>query len=115
MAAWPNSLPEYVQDNGYSEQFVDQAMENQMSVGPAKVRRRFTKVTRRFTMTVRMTSSQVDTFDTFWQSTLHGGTLPFDWVHPRTRGAMSFQFKNPAPRYSAAGEVVDVSFTVESI
>ena len=114
MPSWPNDLPQFVLEQGFAEKNQDQAMESKMDVGPVKIRRRFTGAYKLFQVSVMMTSAQVDTFDSFWNSTLSGGTLSFTWVHPRSRAAATFRFRNPAPSRTAAGGTnMVVSFTLE--
>jgi hypothetical protein len=117
MPAWPNTLPAYVQEGGYSEQIQDQTIESQMDAGPAKIRRRFTKSIRRFRVSMQMTPAQTDAFETFWQTDCRGGSVPFTWVHPRTRTAATLRFRNPAPQISTLGGGTSnvVSFEVEII
>lgn len=116
MPSWPNTLPEYVLEQGFAEKNQDQAMETRMEVGPVKIRRRLTGAFKTFNVSMMMTSAQADTFESFWRSTLAGGTLPFDWVHPRSRAAATFRFRNPAPSYaSAGGTSVVVSFVIEQV
>lgn len=116
MPAWPSSLPAYVQEGGYQEKFQDQNVESQMDTGPAKIRRRFTKAIRFFSVSMQMSPSQVTDFETFWQTDCKGGSVSFTWVHPRTRSAATFRFRNPAPSYSVFGGInVMVNFTMELI
>jgi hypothetical protein len=88
-----------------------------MDTGPAKIRRRFTKSLRRFDISMMMTAAQVTTFETFWNDTLKGGSLPFDWLHPRTRVAATLRFRLPAPRIETMGSGAQnlVSFSLEII
>jgi hypothetical protein len=112
-ATWPATLPEFVLEQGYSEKFQNQTIESAMDSGPMKSRRRFTKAIREFSITLQMTTAQKAIFETFWLTTLRGGSLPFDWVHPLTRVVMSFRFKNPAPQYGVVGGIhTRVSFTL---
>ncbi len=39
------------------------------------------------------------TLDDFYASTLAGGALQFDWVHPRTSAALAYRFVEP-PAYA---------------
>ena len=114
---WPGTLPQYVQEGAYNESIQDQTVESPMDTGPAKIRRRFTKSLRKFSISLMMTSAQVDTFETFWQTTVKGGSIPFDWVHPRTRAAATLRFRNPAPSYNVngGGAAIIANFTVEII
>lgn len=115
-ATWPSTLPAFVQEGGFQERFQDQTVESQMDTGPAKIRRRFTKPIRFVGINLLMTASQASDFETFWQTTLKGGSLPFEWVHPRTRVATTFRFRSPAPTFSTTGGInVVAQFTLEVI
>jgi hypothetical protein len=112
-AIYPSTLPQFVLEQGYSEKFQNQTIESSMDSGPMKSRRRFTKAIREFSITLQLTAAQKATFEDFWLTTLRGGSLPFEWVHPLTRTVMSFRFKNPAPQFSVIGGVYTrVSFTL---
>lgn len=116
-AVWPVSLPQYVLEAGYQESLEDQLLETQMDAGVAKIRRRFTAPYRRFTVTVQMDATQMATFETFFLTTLKGGSLVFDWVHPRTQAAKTFRFRRPAPSVMPIGgsTVVRVTMNLESL
>jgi len=115
-AAWPGSLPSYVQEQGYGEMLPDTNLESQMDTGPAKIRPRFTTANRRFTWIIRMDATQAAAFETFWDTTLKKGSLPFDWVHPRTRVVMTFRFRRPPPAARPfGGDAVDYMMNVEAI
>lgn len=117
MAAWPSAptLPQFVEEGGFSEIPQTNAVESEMDVGPAKTRRRFTRSTRKFQCQMRMTSAQVTSFETFWETTLVGGIDVFTWVHPRTRSAANVRFRNPRYQISTqgGGAVNIVSFILE--
>lgn len=114
--SWPSTLPQFVFEQGYSEKLNDQVLESKMTSGPPKIRRRFTKQIRTFTMEMRLTPDEKATFETFWQSTALGGSKSFDWVHPLTRAATEFRFRLPAPSFSSVGGSDSiVRFTVETV
>ena len=115
MPTFPTSLPQFVMENGFSERIQDQTIESTMDTGPAKIRRRFTKSLRTFSVQMMMTPAQTATFESFWQTDCRGGSLSFDWVHPRTRVAATLRFRNPAPTISTTGSGAAniVSFTLE--
>jgi hypothetical protein len=71
-----------------------------MEAGAAKARQRFTVAPREIEVSFRMTAAQVAVMRVFYEETLGGGTLPFDWIHPRSVGSSSFRFVE-APRVSA--------------
>ena len=102
MANWPASLPQQVLLDGYGESAPDGALRTQMDAGPAKLRRRTTAVVRTVSGAVVLDASQVATLDSFYLNSLSGGTLAFDWTHPRTLAAASFRFTAP-PAYVPIG------------
>jgi hypothetical protein len=102
MATWPSALPNDPLKQAYEETFQDQTLRTKMDAGPDKVRRRFTAGARYFRMPLRLTKDQVEIYLTFWETTLSAGSLPFDWTHPRTKGAAEFMFMGP-PKISDAG------------
>lgn len=113
---WPGTLPQFVFEQGYSEKLNDQTQESTVDVGPPKIRRRFTKQIRTFTVQMRFTPTQKDTFEGFWQDTLLGGSMPFTWVHPLTRVSTVFRFRKPAPSFTSIGGADSiVSFTMETV
>lgn len=114
-AVWPSTLPEYVLADAFKEALNNQTIESATDTGSPKVRRRFTKLVRKFDMAVLLSDSQVATFENFWLNTLKGGSLPFDWVHPRTRASITLRFRSPAPSYVNVGGIYSrASFTLET-
>lgn len=94
---WPLTLPQ-VPLLGYREQFPNLAIETQMDTGPPKARRRFTAGVRPLPAhEMVLTAAQAATLDTFYTDTTAGGTLPFDWLHPRTGAAITVRFSLPPP------------------
>jgi hypothetical protein len=117
MAAWPGTLPSYVQESGYVEMPQATSIETSMDIGPAKTRGRFTRKITKFQCVLYMTQAQVATFETFWETTLNRGIDFFDWVHPRTRVAASIRFRNPRYQIGSigAGGTAPVSFVIEIV
>jgi len=68
-----------------------------MDQGPAKKRRRFTANVRPIVAEFIMDKSQVDTFDTFYNDTLKGGSLRFDFTEPRSGTTKEFRFTGSEP------------------
>lgn len=110
-AVWPGTLPQYVLEAGYQETLEDQTVESQMDTGPAKVRRRFTNSVRRFQVTIQCDEVQAADFEAFYLTTLAGGSLPFEWVHPRTRAIRTFRFKKPPPQVTVVGGGTAIRYT----
>ena len=115
-ATWPPGLPEYVLEQGYSESLEDQTIESQVEAGLAKIRRRFTAPVRRFQLTLQLDETQAALFEAFFLDTLQGGSLPFDWRHPRTGIATRFRFRKPVPSFTVVGGInVRVQMVLEAI
>lgn len=114
MSAWPASLPQFFLEAGYREPLEDQLIESDMDAGPAKVRRRFTTATRIISGSIAMTQAQAAVFETFFATTCAGGSLPFTWVHPRTRAPATFRFRKPLPTVQqVSGDMVVYALRLE--
>jgi hypothetical protein len=112
MASWPSGLPQIPLMAGYEETFPDTAIRTEMEVGPAKVRRRTSHNVRPLSVGFYLTTAQVDILDTFYSTTLSGGTLAFDHEHPRTGDAAELRFTGP-PKISVAGADYLAEFGLE--
>jgi hypothetical protein len=112
MAVWPASLPQrFLESPGVEEEAPDVMIETEMDAGPPKARRRFTAGFRMIRGTVRISKAQRATLDTFWVTTLEGGTLPFDWIHPITLATASFRFVRRGLKYRQSySDGVDVLY-----
>jgi len=99
MPTWPETLPDHPLKDELSEEPPDVLLRTGMDAGPAKVRRRFTAGVRPFAVKLRLTADQAADLDEFYVTTLQGGALRFDWVHPRTGDAAEFRFAS-RPKYA---------------
>ena len=95
---WPVSLPQWVLRDGYRESEPDVLYGFQPDEGPAKQRPMFTVAILPFFLTVELDLDQVATFDTFYRDTLKDGTIPFNWVHPRSGVTIAFRFVGGQPQ-----------------
>ena len=102
MPAWPASLPQLVAVEGYEESPPETALRTEMEAGPAKLRRRFTAGVRPLSVLLDLDAAQVETLDGFFVTDLAGGSLRFDWVHPRTQATVELRFLRP-PVYRPLG------------
>lgn len=82
MATWPATLPQKLNRARYSESPAMTTIRTSMDAGPDKVRRRFTAGVRPVQGQILLTETQLDTFKTFYNTTLQGGALRFDWDEP---------------------------------
>jgi len=111
---WPATLPQEPLAQGFNERAPDTVIRSAMEAGPPKVRRRFTAGIRLIDCQVRLTPAQVETLDSFFDSTIAGGALSFDWKHPRTGAAVTYRLVEP-PSYTpvARGTLWQASLRLE--
>ncbi len=102
---WPGTLPTKVMQDGFAEGQPNAAIRTQMDSGPAKQRNRFTTLNLPFSGTFIMTSAQVDTFWTFYRTTLGNGAGSFDGLpHLRTGATVVHRFDvSSEPQVRALG------------
>lgn len=110
--AWPVSLPEFVQEQGYGESLPDTRIESEVDDGPTKVRRRFTTNHRPIQCELWCTEDQAADFEDFYMDDLRGGTREFTWVNPSTQAAKTFRFRGPPPSFTRKGEAVIYRLTL---
>lgn len=99
---WPVALPQAPLVSGFGEKPPETTIRTQMDTGAAKVRQRTTAGARPMDTVFLMTTAQVATFETFFNTTLSGGSLSFEWTHPRTGTTGTFRIKS-TPDYKPVG------------
>ena len=114
MAVWPVTLPTQVSWTGYQGAPRDNRIRTQMEAGPPKMRRRFRAGIETITCgQTALTKAQITTLQGFYETTLQGGTLPFDWVHPLTQAATSFRFAVPPSWQGRGPDAFDATYGLE--
>lgn len=91
-AVWPTTLPQCPTLNSFSEQRQPNVATFTPDVGPPKIRRRSTAVGVMTAVGYRMTTADVETFNTFFANTLKDGSLPFAWPHPISKVIYTWMF-----------------------
>lgn len=104
MPAWPGTLPQDVSRDGYAETKDDGVLRTSTDIGPQKRRKRTNAVVTNLSVAWVMTSAQLATLESFFQTTLQSGSLAFDFTHPRLGGVVSAVFAGP---YSIAPHGLD--------
>lgn len=95
MPIWPADLPQKPLADGYSEEPQSRVLRSQMDAGPPKTRQRYTAGTTAIPVNMTLSNAQVDTFESFFNSDIQGGSLPFDHMHPRTDQPVSLMIVPP--------------------
>jgi hypothetical protein len=108
MPAFPLTLPQYFDAGSWSEEPPDLLLETPMDAGPFKTRRRFTAGFRPVEGAMTLDYDQFLIFDEFYEVSILGGSIPFDWVRPSTRAACVMQFRKKGVTYNdlEAGNVL---------
>jgi len=106
IAAWPSTLPQCPILTGWDETPQTNVATFSPEVGPPKYRRRSTAKAWLSDTTWRMTSAQVATFKTFYETTIADGSLPFTWAHPITKVTYNWCFTKQAPKIQRVAPAV---------
>jgi len=112
--AWPSTLPQCPIMQSFAEQRQRNVASFKPDVGPPKQRRRSTAVAVQTNVAFRMTRAQLTIFDTFYETTLEDGTLPFTWNHPITLTNYEWMFSpEDAPtKERVTSGTMRISFTL---
>lgn len=115
---WPTSLPQAPLRSDYREAGPSAILRSETDTGPAIVRRRFTAASRRREVTYRMSEAQLEIFETFFDQTIAGGSLRFDWPDARRDQTVEARMRIETGNepYTVAGIGAgwyDVTFVIE--
>ena len=102
MAKWPSYLPNLVIADDYSETWLDGIKRSEMLVGPAKTRRRFTRLRRQLTRSFVVDKFGYSLFWDYVNGDLAGGARAFEVAHPITGLEMSVKLA-AMPSHSPIG------------
>lgn len=117
MESWPSTLPQYVDQDAYTETILDPVIRTEMDAGPSKARLRYTAVPEQFTITLKLTAEQRAVFVYFYKYTLNYGVDEFYWYHPTSttdseRDVVVCRFIS-VYTISSNGNEFEVSFNME--
>jgi len=114
MVAWPASLPQKLMRAGFSEAPANTLLRTEMDAGPGKVRRRNTAGIRPVQGKITVTKAQLTTFKTFYNDTIQGGALRFNWDEPLDDTASVEMRFTKEPSWSELGpDVFQISLELE--
>jgi len=113
MSTWPVSLPSYPLVNGFSESIPETTVRTEMDQGPAKIRQRTTASIRKMQMSFLLNKTQTQALDTFYITTLNGGSTSFTFTHPRTDASISCRFTQPPEYTSTNGDYFNAGIELE--
>ena len=104
MPTWPGSLPTRPLEQGYEVTLRASQVRSPIDGLPIVQRQRSPGYAKPIMLTFELTSSQVDTFQSFYRTDLGNGAIAFDFTHPRTGASVSMRFiGGQPPKASAIG------------
>ena len=95
MPAWPSTLPQLVNEAGYTETRKDAVLRTSMDTGPQKRRKRTNATVTAIPASWVMTTAQLAILDTFYVTTIQLGSMAFTIPHPRLGTTVSVVFSAP--------------------
>lgn len=110
MPTWPVDLPS-PSLSGYSESPPKMIIASSTDTGPGKVRLRTTAGVRPLQWSFILSAAQVTSLDTFFITTIKGGSLSFTHTDPRTGTSGTYRMKGydlarNGLKYSASVEIL---------
>lgn len=99
---WPSSLQQLVEQSSFGLDTGESVIRSQMDIGPAKIRRRFTKQIDNLNVSIQVTSTQYTTLVDFYRVDLNGGVNQFVFNHPITGSPVYIRFV-AAPKFKSLG------------
>ncbi len=95
MPSWPGTLPNKQFLDGLVYAPADQSISTDMETGPPKRRRRFSAAYASVQVPMIVTGTELAAFETFYETTLEGGSLSFTWTDPSDGATVTYQFVGP--------------------
>jgi hypothetical protein len=110
MDTWPSTLPQYVEQDSFSETIRNPVVSTEMDAGPKKYRLRYTAVPEMFTISMVLTSAERLIFLAFYKVNLHYGVDEFTWVHPVSQETATCRFTG---LYNIVPNGLDFTMSIE--
>lgn len=112
---WPATLQDKLNEAGFSHTPGKVTERSEMDIGPAKLRRRFTKPVSRYSATIELERDLYNDLYNFYYTTLAGGVKTFDFDHPITGVPAEFRFLEEPTISPLGGTYFRVQMTWEQI
>jgi hypothetical protein len=117
---WPTGVPNNFEVSGFGHDADSGIIRSYMDSGPAKVRRRFTSVTKNYKGSIVMTHAQFLLWETWFEDVICFGSLTFTMPDPVHGGNMTARIvasKGSKPYSISQNGATDVSvsFAVEKM
>ncbi|MDH6273570.1 hypothetical protein M2311_003660 [Rhizobium leguminosarum] len=110
--SWPAELPQAFLKDGYSEEDADNLLASNVSVGPAKVRRRTTSNVQPITGSMEMSEAQRQAFKSFVKNDIKDRSKAFNFPDPHGGSPLLVRMRQPAS-YTPIGIIWRVQIGLE--
>ena len=114
---WPSELQEKLNQASFGLNIGETTIRSSVEVGPAKVRRRFTKGVDQLSCSIDLEREDYETFRLFFDTSLDGGTKTFDYIDPfsLTSETEEYRFIEPPKITIIGGNWFRVAMTWEKL
>ena len=89
---WPGTLPTDILPDGFNQQAVSVAIRTKMEAGLDKIRKRYTSPIVNSSVSMVVTFAEYTTLETFFNTTLQGGVLSFNFTDPADETEFEYRF-----------------------
>lgn len=113
MPSWPADLPAKPLVDHYQENIGDTVIRSKMDQGPAKTRQRSSAGVSELTVSYLLSGAQTGVLETFYMTTLAGGSARFAYIHPRRDVEVSARFRKPPQLVACNGQYYTVRLELE--
>lgn len=108
--AFPLSLQDKFNEAGFNYEIGNTTVESEVTSGEPKKRQIYTKAIDRVSGTIELEIDEWTTLETFYKTTLAGGSLTFLFDHPLTGVETEYRFVNPPSLRPLGGRYFRVNF-----
>ncbi len=98
IAVWPETLQQLLNESDFGLQLPKSWIESETDIGPKKRRRRTTQTFENLSGSIILPKDLYTTFKNFYDVTLNGGVLPFEFPHPITQVVTTYRMSEPQIR-----------------
>ena len=112
---WPAGLQQKVNQQGFEKAIGSTKIRTEVDVGPAKVRRRYTRGVDNYRVTMNIDRSDIPDFEEFYDIDLNGGVLPFDFENPITGTTQEFRMVDDPRIVNIGGNAFQISMLWEKL
>lgn len=115
VSVWPETLPQKLLVDGYSQSAANTLLRSEMETGPAKQRRRFSAGVVPLSGKLILDWDELDILRAFYDTTLIGGSLRFIWKDPidQLSGNAQMRFTSPITWTTYGAGLFSVSLSLE--